>query len=69
MIIILREDVTPSQKEAIIDNLVSRGFDIHRSTGLKWTILGVVGDAASLDLDEVKSMEGVAKVLRVSDTD
>jgi len=65
MIIVMEENATETQIVEVVDRLVKLGFDIHRSTGARYTILGAVGariaDARSLEL-----LEGVNKVVRVS---
>ena len=65
MIIVMEENATETQIVSVVDRLVKLGFDIHRSTGARYTILGAVGariaDARSLEL-----LDGVNKVVRVS---
>jgi hypothetical protein len=43
MIVVMEEDATDDQIVAVVDRLVQLGFDIHRSTGARYTILGAVG--------------------------
>ena len=47
--------------------LVTRGFDVHRSTGSDQTVLGVVGDVATIDTREFELFDGVQEVVRVSE--
>jgi hypothetical protein len=45
--------------------LITRNFDIHQSTGVNRTIIGVIGDTESLDLLELESIKGVLQVIRI----
>jgi 3-deoxy-7-phosphoheptulonate synthase len=65
MIIVMEENATEDQIVAVVDRLVQLGFDIHRSTGARYTILGAVG-ARLADLRALELLEGVNRVVRVS---
>ncbi|MGH9936378.1 MAG: 3-deoxy-7-phosphoheptulonate synthase [Blastocatellia bacterium] len=65
MIIVLEENVTEEQIVRVVDRLVNLGFDIHRSTGARYTLLGAVGSRITDPL-ELELLEGVNKVVRVS---
>lgn len=65
MIIVMEENATEDQIVAVVDRLVQLGFDIHRSTGARYTILGAVGSRLT-DLRGLELLKGVNKVVRVS---
>lgn len=65
MIIVMEENAAEEQIVRVVDRLVNLGFDIHRSTGSRYTILGAVG-ARIVDTRELELLEGVNKVVRVS---
>lgn len=65
MIIVMEENVAEEQIVRVVDRLVNLGFDIHRSTGARYTLLGAVGSRIA-DTRELELMEGVNKVVRVS---
>lgn len=65
MIIVMEENATEDQIVAVVDRLVQLGFDIHRSTGSRYTILGAVGSRLA-DLRALELLEGVNRVVRVS---
>lgn len=67
MVIVMEKHAEESKIERIIAELSGRGFDVHRSTGTDQTVLGVVGDVASLDQREFELMDGVQEVVRVSE--
>lgn len=66
MIVVMKRDATEKQIEAVIRTLVSRDFDVHRSTGIERTILGVVGVRLGDVEGVVRGMDGVAEVLRIT---
>jgi hypothetical protein len=66
MIVVMRRDATERQIEAVIERLVNRDFDVHRSTGVERTILGVVGTGLGGIEEAIRGMEGVKEVIRVS---
>lgn len=65
MIIVMEENAAEEQIVRVVDRLVNLGFDIHRSTGARYTILGAVGSRIA-DTRELELLEGVNKVVRVS---
>lgn len=65
MIIVMEENATEEQIVRVVDRLVNLGFDIHRSTGARYTLLGAVGSRIA-DTRELELLEGVNKVVRVS---
>ncbi|KAA3617162.1 MAG: 3-deoxy-7-phosphoheptulonate synthase [Calditrichaeota bacterium] len=66
MVIIIEKGAKEKVIEAIIKKLDDGGFDIHRSTGVDHTILGVIGNTNSLDIRDIQLMEGVADTYRIS---
>jgi len=67
MIIVMNNNATERQIEAVYEKLVESGFDIHRSTGTSRTILGVVGDTKSVDTRTFEVLEGVHEVVRITE--
>jgi 3-deoxy-7-phosphoheptulonate synthase len=68
MIIVMEPDAGEGAIERAIAFLVSAGFDVHRSSGQHRTILGVVGDVTSEDVAVAHELEGVAEVVRVTES-
>ena len=66
MVIVMQEGSEEAQAQAVIDRLVSLGFDVHRSTGARHTLLGAVGANVDFDVRDLEVMEGVREVLRIS---
>ncbi len=67
MIVVLKDN--PDQKQ--LDNLVawlkSMGLDIHFSKGESATIMGLIGDTASVDIDLINALDIVETVKRVQE--
>jgi 3-deoxy-7-phosphoheptulonate synthase len=67
MVIVMQKAAPEEKIEHVMAELTRRGFDVHRSTGADQTVLGVVGDVASVDPREFELFEGVQEVVRVSE--
>jgi len=65
MVIVMEETATEGQISGVIDKLVRLGFDIHRSTGVRHTVLGAVGER-DIDWRDIELLEGVKEVLRIT---
>ncbi len=66
MVIIMEKNASESAIEVIIKKLDNEGFDIHRSTGVDHTLLGVIGDTNKLDERDLQVMDGVADAYRIT---
>ena len=66
MVVVMQEGATEEQIQRAINRLMEMGFDIHRSTGARHTVLGAVGAKADFDTRDIELLEGVAEVLRIS---
>ena len=67
MIVVMNNNATEAQIEAVYEKLVESGFDIHRSTGSSRTILGVVGDTKQVDTRIFEVLDGVHEVVRITE--
>jgi 3-deoxy-7-phosphoheptulonate synthase len=66
MVIVMEKNASEKLIENIIKKLDKDGFDIHRSTGVDHTLLGVIGDTTRLDVRDIQLMEGVADAYRIT---
>jgi 3-deoxy-7-phosphoheptulonate synthase len=66
MIVAMQESASEDQIQHVIDQLIQMGFEVHRSTGARQTVLGGVGARADFDAREVEMMPGVQEVHRIS---
>ena len=69
MLIITKKDASEESLDAVKEYLITRGFDIHQSTGANRTILGVIGNTDSLDEREIEALPGVSQVVRIKKDD
>src|SRR5947199_8301438 len=66
MVVVMQEGATEEAIQRVINKLMGIGFDIHRSTGARHTVLGAVGVKVDFDTRDIELLEGVAEVLRIS---
>jgi len=66
MVVVMEERATEVQIEKVVARLVELGMDVHRSTGVSRTVLGVVGQKRP-DPGLIEMMEGVHEVMRISE--
>jgi 3-deoxy-7-phosphoheptulonate synthase len=65
MLVVMQEAATEAQTENVISRLVEMGFTVHRSTGVRHTVLGGVGPRADFDPAALEAMEGVKECHRI----
>ena len=61
----MQEGATEAHTEAVIRRLVDMGFTVHRSTGIRHTLLGGVGPLDDFDPAVLEVMEGVKECHRI----
>src|SRR5271157_1447946 len=66
MVVVMQEGATEAQIQGAINKLMEKGFDIHRSTGARQTVLGAVGAIVDFDTRDIELLEGVEEVVRIS---
>jgi 3-deoxy-7-phosphoheptulonate synthase len=66
MIIICEARATEAQIGALQQRIHDAGLVVHRSDGVEYTVLGVVGDRNRLDIGAVSMMPGVRDIVMVS---
>ncbi len=67
MITVLKPNTTDEQRDHLIHWLEGQKVQVHVSQGDEYTILGLVGDTAHIDVDLLESLEIVQSVKRVSE--
>lgn len=68
MIVVMEEGAPEVAIEAVISRLVAAGCDVHRSSGARRTILGVVGSVSADERAVIEEMRGVTSVVSVTPT-
>ena len=66
MIVAMQESSTEEQIQQVIAHLVAMGFEVHRSTGARQTVLGAVGARLDFDIRDLEMLPGVQDVHRIS---
>lgn len=66
MVVVMQEGASEEQIQHVIERLVGMGFAIHRSTGVKHTVLGAVGARLDFDTRDIELLDGVREVVRIS---
>ena len=66
MIVAMQETATEEQIQQIIEHLVRMGFSVHRTTGVRQSILAAVGARIDFDTRNLEVLPGVQEVHRIS---
>src|SRR5262245_22765196 len=66
MVVVMNERATEAQIDAVIQRLIELGMDVHRSSGVTRTVLGVVS-AHKIDPELIGILDGVHEVLRITE--
>ncbi len=62
----MQEIASEEQIQQVIERLVNMGFEVHRSTGARQTVLGAVGASHDFDTRDLEVLPGVGEVHRIS---
>ncbi|MDQ2774217.1 MAG: 3-deoxy-7-phosphoheptulonate synthase [Acidobacteriota bacterium] len=65
MLVVMQEGASEAQTETVINRLVEMGFTVHRSTGVRHTVLGGVGPQEDFDPAVLEVIEGVKECHRI----
>jgi 3-deoxy-7-phosphoheptulonate synthase len=65
MLVVMQEGASEPQIEKVISRLVSMGFTVHRSTGVRHTVLGGVGPMDEFDPADFEVLDGVKECHRI----
>jgi 3-deoxy-7-phosphoheptulonate synthase len=66
MIVAMQESASEEQIQQVIERLINMGFEVHRSTGARQTVLGAVGARHEFDIRDIEVLSGVGEVHRIS---
>ena len=68
MVIVMEHAASEEQVQKVIETLVDGGYDVHRSSGVDYTVLGAVGvPSKPIDPRLVEVQPGVREVVRISE--
>lgn len=65
MLVVMQEGAEDAEVQSVIDRLVGMGFTVHRSTGVRHTVLGGVGPVDDFDPADFEVMAGVKECHRI----
>jgi len=66
MIVAMQDVADEQQIQQVIEQLVKLGFEVHRSSGARQTVLGAVGAGIDFDIRNLELLPGVQEVHRIS---
>jgi 3-deoxy-7-phosphoheptulonate synthase len=67
MVIVMEAAASEEQVQKVIETLVGAGYDVHRSTGVNYTVLGAVGvPRVMVDPGSLELIPGVREVVKIS---
>jgi len=66
MVVVMQEGASEEQIQHVIERLIEMGFAVHRSSGVKHTVLGAVGAVLDFDTRNIELLDGVREVVRIS---
>jgi len=65
MLVVMQEGASEPQIEKVIERLVAMGFTVHRSTGVRHTVLGGVGPVDEFEPADFEVLDGVKECHRI----
>ena len=66
MLVIMESGASEPELQRVIDRMIALGLDVHRSSGMTYTVLGGIGSASEIDLGEFRRMSGVREAIRIT---
>ncbi len=67
MVAVLKPGVPQEKIDNLIEWFKNRSLDVHVSKGQYHTILGLIGDTSSIDIDLLRSLDIIESVMRISE--
>ncbi|MDO4530300.1 MAG: 3-deoxy-7-phosphoheptulonate synthase, partial [Lachnospiraceae bacterium] len=68
MIVVLKPQVTEEKRDELISWFKELGLGVHVSVGKFQTILGLIGDTATVDMDLIGSLDIVDSVKQITES-
>jgi 3-deoxy-7-phosphoheptulonate synthase len=67
MVVVTERNISEENLQKIIEHLEDFGFTVHKSVGVEQIVLGAVGVQPGFDIRQVKILEGVKEVYRITE--
>ena len=65
MLIVIRKSASEQDVEQVKQYLIDRDYDFHQSTGANRVIIGVIGNTAAIDREELRRLPGVLEAFKI----
>ncbi|ABA88573.1 hypothetical protein Pcar_1324 [Syntrophotalea carbinolica DSM 2380] len=65
MLVVMRSTATEKDLNELKQYLVDLDYDFHQSTGANRVIIGIIGETARLDMQELQALPGVLAVFKI----
>lgn len=65
MIVVMNRNYTSDDINEVVNYITSKNLDVNISKGKRECVIGILGDTAQANLEEIKSLRCVEKVLKV----
>lgn len=65
MVIVMRPTTPQKEIDRMEERLVNLSFDVHRSQGENYTILGLIGDTTKINVSQLEANINVERIIRV----
>ena len=67
MVVLLKKNPDPNQVDNLVAWLKGQNLQVHMSEGTTQTIMGLIGDTTSIDIDLLKALDIVEDVKRIQE--
>jgi hypothetical protein len=65
MLVVMKKSASDEQLQGVKQYLIDRDYDFHQSTGANRVIIGVIGDTAAINRNELRALPGVLEVFKI----
>lgn len=65
MLVVMRSTATEKDLSELKQYLVELDYDFHQSTGANRVIIGIIGETARLNMEELQALPGVLAVFKI----
>ncbi len=66
MIVIMKATATTENRSAVVERVENLGYRVHLSEGEETSIVGIIGNGPPIEEDQLRRMQGVDMVVRVT---
>jgi len=63
--VVMKKTATEEDLQEVKQYLINHDYDFHQSTGANRVIIGVIGDTATVNQSELRSLPGVLEIFKI----